>query len=139
MVKDRKLIILALVIALALISSAWFLTPRNCFPSDEAITMLYVTGYDDKGAPFLLTEDTTDIPALTAALPRLQRRAISFPLRGYPLKEVAYEINGICADVPFCIVLREDETGFIYHLDSICYHLVNAKEWITLLNDLTSK
>jgi len=143
MAKHRKLILLtAGIILLLSAAAAWLLFPRNCFPSEEMIQTSHITAFDDKGNPIRLAENT-DLTALNAALAQLQQREFSSLMKAYPLREVAYEVNGICADIPFSIVLRKDGTGFIYHPSSnrytLCHPLVSAENWIVLLDELTAK
>jgi len=143
MVKHRKLILIfAAVLILLAAAAAWLLIPRSCFPPNQEIKTTHITAFDDTGDPIRLAEDT-DLSALNAALAQLQRRELSSLMKAYPLKDVAYEINGLCGDSPFCIVLRKDGTGFIYHPGNarytLRYPLVDAAQWVALLDGLTAK
>ena len=141
--KHRKLILFSTaVIILLAAAAAWLLTPRSCFPSGEEIKTTHVTAYDETGELLRLAE-VSDLPALNTALKKLQRRECPSLMKAYALKDVAYELNGLCTDIPFCIVLQKDGTGFIYRPSSsrytLCHPLVGTENWIILLDDLTAK
>lgn len=141
MVKHRKLtIIFAVALILFSATAAWVFCPRACFSSGKTIKTSHVTAYDETGELLRLAE-VTDLPALNMTLTQLQKREPASFMKAYPLNEVAYEINGICDDTPFCIVLRKDGTGFIYHPNNAHYilrhPLVDAAQWVTLLDKLT--
>nr|WP_122012173.1 hypothetical protein [Maliibacterium massiliense] len=138
MKKTGRLVIIALVLLLAAACALLISTPQTFFhESGEKKAALHRVTYI---APDGTYEDMTarvDLDELGYLLSLMKGSRYRKSFAPYPLQDVRYELDGICAGRPFHIVLGDADVNYLYEsADQGGYRIQNSAVWLRMMEML---